>query len=98
MPIRLCVKTQELASSVDFLHPEDPEICFCRIQLFRDHGAERKMSNDNGNLTRAIEKLKQKISSSTPQTVTQKRRRVKPSALADEALGSMIAQSLRYNS
>ncbi|KAJ5614210.1 hypothetical protein N7528_007864 [Penicillium herquei] len=91
MPIRLCVKTQELASSVDFLHPGDPEICFCKIQLFRDHGAERKMSNDNGNLTRAIEKLKQKISNSAPQKVTQKRRRVKPSALADEALGSMIA-------
>ncbi|KAJ5738923.1 hypothetical protein N7493_002078 [Penicillium malachiteum] len=91
MPIRLCVKTQELASPADFLHPEDPEICFCKIQLFRDHGAERKMSNENGNLIRAIEKLKQKISSSMPKTVAQKRRRVKPSGLADEALGSMLA-------
>ncbi|KAJ5725645.1 uncharacterized protein N7483_007002 [Penicillium malachiteum] len=88
MPIRLCVKTQELASPVDFLHPEDPEISFCKIQLFRDHGAERKMSNDNDNLAKAIEKLKLKISSATTKPVAQKRKRG-PSELVDQVLDSM---------
>ncbi|KAJ6032228.1 CP2 transcription factor [Penicillium herquei] len=92
MPIRLCVKTQELASPFDFLHPEDPEISFCKIQLFRDHGAERKMSNDNDNLAKAIEKLKLKISSAATKSVSQKRKRA--SELADQILESIPASKL----
>ncbi|KAJ6103667.1 CP2 transcription factor [Penicillium sp. IBT 16267x] len=79
-PIRLCVKIQELTFPVNSPKPEDPksegpEICFCKIQLFRDHGAERKMSIDNGNLTKAIERLKQTMSSAMLEPVAKKRKR-----------------------
>ncbi|KAJ5982405.1 hypothetical protein N7451_012505 [Penicillium sp. IBT 35674x] len=80
-PVRLCVKVQELLFPVNLSKPEDPEICFCKIQLFRDHGAERKMINDNRNLTKTIEKLKQEMSSAMLKPVAKKRKR-------DRALGS----------
>ena len=47
IPVRLCAKT-ELLTNV----PGSPdasaqaELCYCKVKLFRDHGAERKLSND----------------------------------------------------
>ncbi|KAJ5647894.1 hypothetical protein N7490_004266 [Penicillium lividum] len=59
-PVRLCAKTEQVAS--DNITPPESEVCFCKIQVFRDHGAERKLSNDHSNLEKAIDKLRQRIS------------------------------------
>ncbi|KAJ5094019.1 hypothetical protein N7456_009880 [Penicillium angulare] len=98
LPIRLCVKTQELMPPVDIPGSEDSEICFCRVQLFRDHGAERKMSNDSGNLNKAIEKLKQKMASSTLKPVAQKRKRGRVPELNNPALEAMRAPKVEMKS
>ncbi|KAF7562422.1 hypothetical protein G7046_g1693 [Stylonectria norvegica] len=63
IPVRLCAKTSIVAA--DPLQPAtdaNPEICFCKVKLFRDHGAERKLSNDVAHVKKSIDKLKQQIS------------------------------------
>lgn len=63
IPVRLCAKT-ELISGVDSAGTDQkaaPELCFCQVKLFRDHGAERKLSNDVAHVKKTIEKLKQQI-------------------------------------
>lgn len=62
IPVRLCAKTSHLPS--DGSSPpgdEAPEICYCKVKLFRDHGAERKLSNDVAHVKKTIDKLKQQI-------------------------------------
>ncbi|KAH7157165.1 CP2 transcription factor-domain-containing protein [Dactylonectria macrodidyma] len=62
IPVRLCAKTSPVTS--DGLSPTadaKPEICFCKVKLFRDHGAERKLSNDVAHVKKSIDKLKQQI-------------------------------------
>lgn len=62
VPLRLCVKTSTIQLDGGMESRElDSEICFCIVKLFRDHGAERKMSNDAAHIMRKIEKLNQKI-------------------------------------
>ena len=63
IPVRLCAKT-ELKSMQLPAGPEalKPETCYCKVKLFRDHGAERKLSNDIAHVKKAIDKLKQQIS------------------------------------
>jgi hypothetical protein len=62
IPVRLCAKTElvsEIAGS-----PQtklDGELCYCKVKLFRDHGAERKLSNDVAHVKKTIDKLKQQI-------------------------------------
>ncbi|OTB00603.1 hypothetical protein M426DRAFT_75682 [Hypoxylon sp. CI-4A] len=62
IPVRLCSKTTAL-SSTDSSPLSDPafEICYCKVKLFRDHGAERKLSNDVAHVKKTIDKLKQQI-------------------------------------
>lgn len=62
IPVRLCAKT-ELVSEVAGSPQEnlDAELCFCKVKLFRDHGAERKLSNDVAHVKKTIDKLKQQI-------------------------------------
>ena len=62
IPVRLCAKTEMISSGT----PESPpgpaaEVCFCKVKLFRDHGAERKLSNDVAHIKKTIDKLKQQI-------------------------------------
>ncbi|KAK7428725.1 hypothetical protein QQZ08_004821 [Neonectria magnoliae] len=62
IPVRLCAKTSPILSSP--LMPTadaNPEVCFCKVKLFRDHGAERKLSNDVAHVKKSIDKLKQQI-------------------------------------
>jgi hypothetical protein len=62
IPVRLCAKTELLPST-----PQSPkersnaELCYCKVKLFRDHGAERKLSNDVAHVKKTIDKLKQQI-------------------------------------
>ena len=60
--VRLCVKTECISSSTPETPPTMPsEVCFCKVKLFRDHGAERKLSNDVAHVKKTIDKLKQQI-------------------------------------
>ncbi|KAL9080313.1 MAG: hypothetical protein Q9157_000900 [Trypethelium eluteriae] len=62
IPVRLCAKT-ELIDGPTAASPgrTAPEICYCKVKLFRDHGAERKLSNDAAHVRKTIEKLKDQI-------------------------------------
>ncbi|KND93065.1 Grainyhead-like protein 2 [Tolypocladium ophioglossoides CBS 100239] len=62
IPVRLCAKTSPF--SPDGSQPVADtarEICFCKVKLFRDHGAERKLSNDVAHVKNSIDKLKQQL-------------------------------------
>ena len=56
-PKRSCFRQARL------IHPQvqPPRVCFCKVKLFRDHGAERKLSNDIAHIKKTIDKLKQQI-------------------------------------
>ncbi|KAF2743673.1 CP2 transcription factor family protein-like protein [Sporormia fimetaria CBS 119925] len=62
IPVRLCAKT-DLVTAGPGSPPEPPaaELCYCKVKLFRDHGAERKLSNDIAHVKKTIDKLKQQI-------------------------------------
>jgi len=62
LPVRLYAKTEILSSNTS--NPpigSTAEICFCKIKLFRSHGAERKLSNDSMQIKKTIDKLKHQI-------------------------------------
>ncbi|KAB2576213.1 CP2 transcription factor [Lasiodiplodia theobromae] len=62
IPVRLCAKTEQVGSQAPGLADSpQPEICYCKVKLFRDHGAERKLSNDVTHVKKTIDKLKQQI-------------------------------------
>lgn len=61
IPVRLCAKTNLLPSGTSPGGDTSPEICYCKVKLFRDHGAERKLSNDVAHVKKTIDKLKQQI-------------------------------------
>lgn len=62
IPVRLCAKTQLVTSGVEGAGTEhDAEVSYCQVKLFRDHGAERKLSNDVAHVKKTIEKLRQQI-------------------------------------
>lgn len=70
--VRLCAKTDQL-NNIET--PYQPEICFCNIRVFRDHGAERKLSNDITNVQKQIKKLTEQVAKSTLHEPTRKRKR-----------------------
>lgn len=63
IPVRLCAKTElvDEASNLKHTHPLEGEVCYCKVKLFRDHGAERKLSNDVAHVKKTIDKLNQQI-------------------------------------
>ncbi|EPS29934.1 hypothetical protein POX_b03048 [Penicillium oxalicum] len=61
IPVRLCAKTELLTPTDESDSPREAEVCYCKVKLFRDHGAERKLSNDVAHVKKTIEKLKQQI-------------------------------------
>ncbi|KAH0356628.1 hypothetical protein KCU81_g876, partial [Aureobasidium melanogenum] len=62
IPVRLCTKTELLLDSMSPSQQPAHEVCYCRVKLFRDHGAERKLSNDVAHVKKMIDKLNQQIS------------------------------------
>ncbi|BCR85633.1 grainyhead-like protein [Aspergillus chevalieri] len=58
IPVRLCAKTQLVS---DDGAGSEHEVSYCQVKLFRDHGAERKLSNDVAHVKKTIEKLRQQI-------------------------------------
>ncbi|KAH8178482.1 CP2 transcription factor domain-containing protein [Sarocladium implicatum] len=63
IPVRLCTRTTPVGT--DPAPPTDtdfvPNICYCKVKLFRDHGAQRKLSSDVAHVKKSIDKLKQQI-------------------------------------
>jgi hypothetical protein len=67
IPVRLCAKTEVLSTGSPISPSVSPseslaEVSYCKVKLFRDHGAERKLSNDIMHVKKTIEKLKQQAS------------------------------------
>lgn len=62
IPVRLCAKTEIIEDLSSSTKPSpDPEVCFCKVKLFRDHGAERKLSNDVAHVKKTMDKMNQQI-------------------------------------
>jgi hypothetical protein len=62
VPVRLCVKTSVLRPEDGKESTEhDSEICYCAVKLFRDHGAERKLANDEVLVKKKVAKLYKQI-------------------------------------
>jgi hypothetical protein len=61
IPVRLCAKTELVSPGEEAGTSREAEVAYCRVKLFRDHGAERKLSNDVAHVKKTIEKLKQQI-------------------------------------
>lgn len=60
IPVRLCTKTELLADGSSKLDSTS-EVCYCKVKLFRDHGAERKLSNDVAHVKKLIDKTSQQL-------------------------------------
>jgi hypothetical protein len=62
IPVRLCAKTEAIdEDTVNPAQATGAEVCYCKVKLFRDHGAERKLSNDVAHVKKTIDKLNQQI-------------------------------------
>lgn len=63
IPVRLCAKTHLVSPEPPKPGAEEPkpDVCFCKVKLFRDHGAERKLSNDVAHVKKTIDKVKHQI-------------------------------------
>ncbi|KAI3055892.1 transcriptional regulator family: Grainyhead/CP2 [Aspergillus niger] len=62
IPVRLCAKTEMLSPDYASSTPgREAEVCYCKVKLFRDHGAERKLSCDVAHVKKTMEKLRQQI-------------------------------------
>ncbi|KAL3475046.1 CP2 transcription factor-domain-containing protein [Aspergillus californicus] len=62
IPVRLCTKTELVSDAPPNSDiSKESEVCYCKVKLFRDHGAERKLSNDIVHIKKTIEKLHQQI-------------------------------------
>jgi hypothetical protein len=62
IPVRLCAKTEMVGDPPPGAPQQSSaEVCYCKVKLFRDHGAERKLSNDVAHVKKTIDKLNQQI-------------------------------------
>lgn len=62
IPVRLCAKTEIYEGQpAGRTQGIAAEVCYCKVKLFRDHGAERKLSNDVAHVKKTIDKLNQQI-------------------------------------
>lgn len=76
IPVRLCVKTELLSPKNDVDMAHEPEVCYRKVKLFRDHGAGRKSTNDARHANKTIDKLHQRITEAERGAGSAKRRRV----------------------
>lgn len=99
IPVRLCAKTSIVPSSSPSPVKPAPEICFCKVKLFRDHSAERKLSNDVAHVKKSIDKVKDRISqadSGTRSFKKTKRGALKPKL--DSSRASKVPERRRTSS
>ncbi|PLB55441.1 hypothetical protein P170DRAFT_506039 [Aspergillus steynii IBT 23096] len=63
--VRLCAKTEMIALDVDDAGVDNvSEMCYCKVKLFRDHGAERKLHSDISQTEKSIKKLQRETAMS----------------------------------
>lgn len=102
IPVRLCAKTEVFSSTSTMAPPSHTrEVCYCKVKLFRDHGAERKIANDEAHVKKNVEKLTQQIGQAqTVVTENGKRRRSdsmsgnpRPTKLAKHKRASSVSSS-----
>ena len=62
IPVRLCAKTELIDEVSNAALSSDSEVCFSKVKLFRDHGAERKISNDGVHVKKIMDKIRKQIS------------------------------------
>ncbi|CAG8340398.1 unnamed protein product [Penicillium salamii] len=62
IPVRLCAKTEPFSPGNGSGTTRDMELSYCRVKLFRDHGAERKLSNDIAHVKKTVNKLERQAS------------------------------------
>ncbi|CAG8108176.1 unnamed protein product [Penicillium nalgiovense] len=74
IPVRLCAKTELLSPGEEAGVSRDTELSYCKVKLFRDHGAERKLSNDVAHAKKTIGKLKQQVSQAEMGGFTKRKR------------------------
>ena len=80
IPVRLCAKTRTLDGDA----PICAETSYCKVKLFRDHGAERKLANDVAHVKKSIDKLKHQISQVESGIKDSGKRKRKSAALGDD--------------
>ena len=61
IPVRLCSKTEMIQPPDLPSHSGEAEVCFAKVKLFRDHGAERKLSNDVAHIKKTMDKIQQQL-------------------------------------
>ncbi|KAJ5642414.1 hypothetical protein N7490_006414 [Penicillium lividum] len=82
VPVRLCAMTEILTGE-----PHEAEMCYGIVKLFRDHGAERKLSNDEAYARKRVEKISQQIAEKEARKLSRKhshRRSSQNSTLSDK--------------
>ena len=67
--MQLCSKTEEISTNPLGFPSTDFRISYCRIQLFRSHGAERKIANDIASAEKRIERLRKQLCQSQARAV-----------------------------
>ncbi len=72
--MQLCSKTEEVSTNPLGFPSTDPRISYCRIQLFRSHGAERKMANDIASAEKRIERLGKQLCQSQARAVLESKK------------------------
>nr|POE98217.1 isoform 2 of grainyhead-like protein 2 like [Quercus suber] len=98
IPVRLCTKTEMLTDPIPrAVQSNVPEVCYCKVKLFRDHGAERKLSNDVAHVKKTIDKLNQQIAQieSGTRDSGKRKRGVLSRASQDERPGKMAKHHRR---
>lgn len=92
---RFCAKTEIVSANSLYYSSEVPEICFCKVNVFRDHGAERKLANDITYVKKSMEKIKQQIvQAETRITVSGKRKR--NGSIAEKIMHSRLVKDLEH--
>ena len=72
--MQLCSKTEEISTNPLGFPSTDPEISYCRVQLFRSHGAERKMANDIANAENRMKRLGKQLYHSQARAVLESKK------------------------
>jgi len=93
---RLCVKTEVISTNSLHCAPDVPEICFCKIKVFRYHGAERKLFNDIEHVKKTIDKLKQQIAQAETGTKDHRKRKRSGSIATKVSRSSGPGKALKH--
>lgn len=94
-PVRLCVKTKQLEENN---MSQIQGVWYCLVKLFRDHGAERKHSNDVKILQKKMDKLKLQLIDPAPLKQSRKRKRSSTSAKPSVQYDGVLPAGFRDSS